>query len=374
MNKFGIKSFKLEEYLTKYEFSSPYLLCCSDAESFSMSEILALANTEEQSLWDNLELKYTEPFGYPALRDRISKTMYADMEAESILCFSGAEEGIYCALHTLCKPGDHVIVLTPCYQSLKEIPKVNGCEVTELALKKENNWCICLDEIKQVLRPNTTGFVMNFPHNPTGQVISQQALDDLIVLLDKHGIWLFSDEVYRLLGTPDEPWASPAADRYDKALSLGVMSKAFGMPGLRVGWIACQNKTLLHDIKRMKDYTSICNSAPSEILSMIALRNQDYVLTRNNRIVKHNLMLLEKFFEQYAEKFQWVKPQGGCIGYVNYLSDESSDSFCHRLVQKHGILLMPASVYDDNTNYFRIGFGRRNMPEVLSLFENAMNL
>lgn len=373
MSKISIQSFKLEEYLTKYEFSSPYLLCCSDAESFSMSEILALANTEEQSLWDNLELKYTEPFGYPPLRRRIATAMYQQMGAENILCFSGAEEGIYCALYTLCKPDDHVIVLTPCYQSLKEIPSIRGCDVTELALKKENNWCICLDEIKQAIRSNTTCLVMNFPHNPSGQVISQQALDDLIALLDKHGIWLFSDEVYRLLGAPDEPWASPAADKYDKAVSLGVMSKAFGMPGLRVGWLACQNTSLLHDIKRMKDYTSICNSAPSEILSLIALRNQDHVLTRNNRIVTHNLRLLETFFEQYDEQFQWVKPQGGCIGYVNYLSDESSDSFCHRLVQDHGILLMPASVYDDATNYFRIGFGRRNMPHVLSLFEAALN-
>tara|TARA_R110002126_G_scaffold239409_1_gene382640 strand:- start:65938 stop:67053 length:1116 start_codon:yes stop_codon:yes gene_type:complete len=368
----SIKSFKLEEYLTQYEFSSPHLLCCSDAESFSMSEVIALANTEEKNLWDNLELKYTEPFGYPALRHRISKTMYEHMHADNILCFSGAEEGIYCALSVLCEQGDHAIVLTPCYQSLKEIPAMNGCEVTELNLKKENNWNICLDDIKQAIRPNTKCFVMNFPHNPSGQVISQHALDDLVLLLDKHGIWLFSDEVYRHLGTPDEPWASPAADRYDKAISLGVMSKAFGMPGLRVGWIACQNTSLLHDIKRMKDYTSICNSAPSEILSLIALRNKNHVLTRNNRIVKHNLMLLENFFSRYSNLFQWVKPQGGCVGYVNYLSDESSDLFCHRLVQEHGILLMPASVYDDPSNSFRIGFGRRNMPDVLSLFEAVM--
>ena len=159
---------------------------------------------------------------------------------------------------------------------------------------------------------------------------------------------------------------------YDKALSLGVMSKAFGMAGLRVGWIACQNQTKLHDIKRMKDYASICNSAPSEILSLVTLRNKNHFLDRNNRIVSHNLALLEKFFLQFSDQFQWVRPQGGCVGFVKYLSDESTDSFCERLVKEHGILLMPASVYDYNSNHFRIGFGRRNMLEVLALFESVM--
>lgn len=369
----SISPFKLEEYLTQYEFNSPYLLCCSDAESFSMSEIIALASSEEQNLWDSLQLKYTEPFGYPALRTAIASTMYQHLNAENILCFAGAEEGIYCALYMLCNPGDHVLVLTPCYQSLKEIPKIKGCEVTTVDLKETNQWRICLDEIKHAIRPNTKCLVMNFPHNPSGQVISPQELNDLVNLLEQHGIWLFSDEVYRYLGTPAEPWASPAADIYHKALSLGVMSKSFGMAGLRVGWIACQDQSMLHNIKRMKDYASICNSAPAEILSLITLNNKRHFLKRNNDIVSTNLALLEQFLLRNSERFQWVRPQGGCVGFVNYLAQESSDAFCKRLVNEHGILLMPASVYDTNTNHFRIGFGRRNMPEVLALFESVIN-
>lgn len=367
----NLNLFKLEDYLTQYEFSSPYLFCCSDAESFAMSEVLGLANQEEHSLWDNLQLKYTEPFGYPPLRRAISKTMYEHMQAENILCFAGAEEGIYCALSCLCEPGDHVIVLTPCYQSLKEIPNIQGCEVSTVDLREENNWRICVEEIKQAIRPNTKCVVMNFPHNPTGQIISQQELKDLITLLAARDIWLFSDEVYRYLGNPLESWASAAADMYDKALSLGVMSKAFGMAGLRVGWIACQDQSMLHAIKRMKDYTSICNSAPSEMLSLITLRNKDHFLDRNNQIVEGNLDLLEQFFLQNQDRFQWVKPQGGCVGFVNYLAEESVDAFCDRLVKKHGILLMPASVYDYPSNHFRIGFGRRNMPQVLERFESV---
>ena len=159
----SLNLFKLEEYLTQYEFNSPYLFCCSDAESFTMSEVLSLASHEEQSLWDNLQLKYTEPFGYPALRSTIAKMMYEHMIAENILCFAGAEEGIYCALYTLCEPGDHVIVLTPCYQSLKEIPKVKGCEVTTIDLNEANGWRICLDDIKKTIRSNTKCLVRGCP-------------------------------------------------------------------------------------------------------------------------------------------------------------------------------------------------------------------
>lgn len=365
----NLNPFKLEEYLTQYEFNAPHLFCCSDAESFTMSEVLSFANQDEQNLWDNLRLNYTEPFGYPPLRSTIANQMYQQLQSENILCFAGAEEGIYCALYTLCEPGDHVIVLTPCYQSLKEIPQMKGCAVSAIELQESNNWRICLAEIERAIRTNTKCLVMNFPHNPTGQVISPQELKDLVALLDSHGIWLFSDEVYRYLGNPAEAWASPAADLYDKALSLGVMSKAFGLAGLRVGWIACQDQVLLHKIKGMKDYASICNSAPSEILSLIALRNKNNLLDRNNRIVSENLSLLEQFFGQYSDKFQWIKPQGGCVGFVNYLADEHIDVFCARLVNEHGILLMPASVYDYSSNHFRIGFGRRTMPQVLALFE-----
>ena len=367
-----INSFKLEEYLTQYEFNSPYLFCCSDAETVTMSDVISLASDDEKKLWENLQLKYTEPYGSSVLRTMIANTMYEQMNGDNILCFAGAEEGIYCTLYTLCEPLDHVIVLTPCYQSLKEIPAIKGSEVTTIALKEENQWRICLDDIKQAIKPNTKCLVMNFPHNPSGQVITQHDLLALIALLEPQGIWLFSDEVYRLLGHSSTPWASPAADVYDRALSLGVMSKSFGMPGLRVGWIACQNKAMLHDIKRMKDYASICNSAPSEILSLIALHNKDKILERNNGIVSHNLSLLDDFFKLCSDRFRWVRPEGGCIGFVNYLADESVDSFCKRLVEQHGILFMPASVYDCQSNHFRIGYGRRNMPEVLKLFESTL--
>jgi aspartate/methionine/tyrosine aminotransferase len=210
-------------------------------------------------------------------------------------------------------------------------------------------------------------------HNPTGQVIEEEELKKLIDLCESKDIWLFSDEVYRLLGGPNKQWAPPAACLYDKALSLGVMSKAFGMAGLRIGWIACQNQTILKKIEQIKHYTSICNSAPAEILSLICLRNKNKILERNNQIVKNNLQILDQFFMEYSHLFEWVRPQGGCVGFVKYKGSEVIDFFCEQLVKEKSVLLLPASIYSHDSNYFRIGFGRKNMSECLKKFKEFLS-
>jgi aspartate/methionine/tyrosine aminotransferase len=366
--------FKLEEYLTRYEFTAPYLLCCSDAESVGLQDVLAMANAEEKALWDDLRLGYTEVKGLPRLREQIVASLYPGLHADDILCFAGAEEGIFCALSALCGPGDHVIALVPCYQSLAEVPRSRGADVACVALREENEWRIDFEAIKRALRPHTRGIIINFPHNPTGQVITPEELRELVALCERHDLWLLSDEVYRLLGQPRAPWAPSATELYPKALSIGVMSKAFGMPGLRVGWIACRERGLLQKITYVKHYTSICNSASSEILSLIALRNTDSVLARNNQIVAENLALLDAFMAKRQDLFSWVRPQGGCVGFVRYKGKESVDAFTERLVQQKGVLLMPGSIYDHDGPHFRIGFGRKNMPEVLGHLEEFLGL
>jgi aspartate/methionine/tyrosine aminotransferase len=363
-----INEFKLESYFSKYEFSAPYLLCSSDAESWSMKEILDMASEDDLKMWNNLNLGYTEDKGLPELRDAIIKQDFPNLNSNNILCFAGAEEGIFCTLTAILDKNDHAIVLTPCYQSLAEIPKFRGAEVTGIELE-QNNWRIDIAAIASAIKPNTKIVIINFPHNPTGQVITTNEQNALIKLLRKHDLWLFSDEVYRLLGSPTEGWSPTAANIYEKAISLGVTSKAYGLPGLRIGWIACQDQNIINKILKIKHYTTICNSAPSEILSLIALNNAATILNRNNQLVASNIKLLDKFIERHSDILSWVKPQGGCIGFVKYLGDRKIDDFCNELVIKQGVLLLPASAYSYNSQHFRIGFGRKNMPEALEKFE-----
>ncbi len=362
-------TFYLEEYFSRYEFASSYLLCCSDPETFSLETLLEMATPEEHTLWKHLQLGYTEVPGLPALRETIASHFYPNLQVSNIICSAGIEEAIFCTLFSLCSEKDHAIIITPCYQSLLEIPKITGCSITTIELQESEGWQLDLNQVESAIRPNTRWMIINYPHNPTGQILSSEKLQALIAILDKRGIYLVSDEAYRLLGPFDTPWPHPAASLYPRAISIGGTSKSFGLPGLRMGWVAAQETTLLKEIQNMKLYTSISNSSPSEILSLIAIRNKYRLIGRNNQIISKNLSLLSDFITRYNSLFSWVVPQGGSVGFVRYHSEESTDEFCKRLVEYTGILLLPGSVYQGKTNHFRIGFGRANMPEILLRLE-----
>jgi aspartate/methionine/tyrosine aminotransferase len=356
-----INRLKLPNYLFQDEIMAQHILCRSDAESLSMRELLTIASQEDLDLWNNLELGHTSNLGMPMLRQLIAQHMYTNLTPKHLLCFSGLECAIFASLSALCEKNDHIIILTPCYQTLIEVPKYKGCNITTVPLREENNWCIDIDAIQAEIKPNTKWLIINFPHNPSGQVITPEELKDLVSLLDKHGIWLFSDESARLLGSPIDGWADPAVALYPKALSVNSMSKSFGLSGLKIGWVACQDHSIINKIIEVKNYTSLGNSAPSEILSIIAIKNKEELLARNNKILADNLVVLDLFFTKNQKLFSWVWPQGGCVGWVNYKGKERIDTFCKKLLQNTGVLLMPASVYDINDNYFRIGFGHKDM-------------
>ena len=361
--------FQLEEFLGEWEFKAPYYFCGSDAESWSMTEILSWSDQESLKLWNELRLGYTEVPGLPVLREEIA-SLYDHCSARNILCLAGAEEGIFCTAKALLSSEDHAIVIKPCYQSLEALPRYNAGEITALELVEENGWKLDLAKVKAAIRTNTKILFINYPHNPTGARLSNSTLTELIEILRQHQIILFSDEVYRMLGSGGANDCEPAvASMYELGISLGVMSKAFGLAGLRVGWLAAQDVRLLKKIEHVKHYTSICNSAPSEILSLIALRAKDAILQRNNHIVAANLDLIDAFIKRHDTLFSWVKPKGGCVGFVRYLGANCVDRFCAQLLDDKGVLVLPGRVYDWHQSNFRIGFGRKSMVDALSRME-----
>lgn len=366
-----IPEFKLEEFWKKYEFTSPYLLCCSDAESWSLQELLALADHTSKAMWDSLTLNYTEPPGHPLLRDEIAR-LYSSLKADQVLTFAGAEEGIYCTMRMLVEPGNHVIIVTPCYQSLVTLPQTFEGDITTIQLKPENQWQLDLEEVKNAFRPNTKMLVLNYPHNPTGTVLDKELLEGLIALARQSGAYIFCDEVYRYMEIDESQRLPAIADLYEKGISLNVMTKSFGLAGLRIGWLATRDANLLKDIISYKLYTTICNSAPSEILAIIALRAKDQILKRNRDIVQKNLQLIDAFMERNQRYLSWVRPQSGTIGIIKLLLPVLIETFAEDLLRAEGVLIMPGSVIDLPGNFFRIGFGRKNMPDVLRRFEKYL--
>ncbi len=366
------RDFELEVFFAKWEFNARYHLTASDAQSMSLTELLRLADEDERAAFDELWLGYTETQGAPDLRATIAST-YDTLAAEHVQCFAGAEEGVYIAMRVLLEPDDHAIVVVPNYQAAESIP-LGICDVTGVPLQEADDWRLDLEALRDAVRPNTRLVSVNFPNNPTGYVPGQQDFTSIVELCREYNLYLFSDEVYRLLELDDERRLPQAADAYEKGLSLNVMSKAYGLPGLRIGWIASQDTRALARFNRYKHYLSICNSAPSERLAIIALNARDKILERNRRIIAGNLDLLDEFFARHGDLFEWRRPDGGCVAYPRYTGAEGVETFCERLVDEAGVLLLPASIYrsellDTPADRFRIGCGRLGLDEGLAAFD-----
>ncbi|MCH7536130.1 MAG: aminotransferase class I/II-fold pyridoxal phosphate-dependent enzyme [Bacteroidetes bacterium] len=362
-----LRDFKLERYLAQHEFTAPYLLCSSDCESIAISELLALEPNGVERLLQ-VDLGYTEPLGSPELRDSIA-SQYDRIDASQILVHAGAAEAIFNFCNVCFTKDDHVIVHSPCYQSLFETPHAIGCEVTNLQVLEENRWEIDLNLLEDNIKDNTRGIIINSPHNPTGYYLNSEQMTNLIDIARKHDLYLFSDEVYKdLYYDISDVFPSPC-DLYEKAISLGVMSKSYGLAGLRIGWVATQNKFIYERMASFKDYTTICNSAPSELLAIIALKHQEKIIGVNRNIIQDNLKLLDEFFISYVHLFSWVRPKAGPIGFPNINIPEGSEHFCEKLINDVGVLLLPGVQFDSGDRNFRLGFGRKNMPEALLKLE-----
>jgi aspartate/methionine/tyrosine aminotransferase len=364
-----IADFALERYFARWEFAAGHLLCASDVQAYPMAELLGLADDETRGLWETLQLGYTESTGHPLLRREIA-ALYDAIEPDEVLTFAGAEEAIFCLLNVSLEPGDHAIVTWPGYQSLYEVARAAGADVTLHELHESERWALDLGRLRRQLTPATRLIVVNLPHNPTGMLPDRATFDELVAIADEAGARLLVDEVYRGLEVDEADRLPAGADASPGGVSLGVMSKAYAMAGLRIGWLASHDRELLARAAAFKDYTTICSSAPSEILSIIGLRARGQVLARSRGIVAANLERLDGFFEDWADRFTWVRPRGSSIGFPRLtVPGVTIDDWAAGLVETEGVLLLPASQFGHPGNYFRLGFGRTDLPEALGRLE-----
>ncbi len=367
-----LPDFRLETHFSKWEFKARYHMTASDAEAMSMRDLLAMATPEEREAFEGMWLGYTETFGAPDLREAIAGT-YTKQSASDVLCFAGASEGIFAANQVILEPDSHAIVVTPNYQSHETLP-VAICDATGVPLDPEDNWSLDIDRVAAAIQPNTRLVTINFPHNPTGAILPLDRYHALIELCRKHGIYILHDEIFNGLGPTGTQHLPFIADVYERGLSLGVMSKSYGLPGLRIGWIACQDAEILSKMERLKHYLSICNSGPSERLSVIALRNKDRILARNCAIVDENLPKWDAFFARHADLFDWQRPDGSCMGFPRYKGAEGVEAFCASLVEESGVLFLPSTIYTSDlgptpTDRLRLGYGRSNLDEGLAALD-----
>lgn len=360
-----IEPFKLERYFAKHEFSAKYLLSSSDCDGFPMKYILDCATEEELTLWNNLELGYTDSQGNELLRNAISKE-YTTININEIAVLSPGEAN-FILMNTLLEAGDEVICMKPSYQSLFQVAKDLKCTIKYWEPQNENLE-YNINDLEKLVNSKTKLIILNFPHNPTGIIPTKDELLKIVDIARKFNVHLFSDEMYRLLAHNPADEIPAVCDIYEKGISLWGMAKTFGLAGLRIGWIATKDKSVIEKMLTFKDYLTICNSATSEILSIIALHHKEKFVNPNLQKINNNIKIFENYCKQ-QDFFEFYNPKAGSTAFIKINYKNSALDFCDKLVESTGIMLVPSEMFDYGENHVRIGFGRKNFAEVLNYFE-----
>ena len=369
----SLPEFKLERYFGQWEFRARHLLSASDCETISVAELLALADEDGARRWHDLRLGYTESQGDPALRAVIADG-YTALGPEHVLV-AVPEEAIFVAMQALLSPGQHVITVHPAYQSLYELARAIGCAVSAWPIRPQPGgagWSFDLDELAALIRPETRLLVLNFPHNPTGYLPDRATLDRILDLARRHGLVVFSDEMYRRLELDPAARLPAVCDLYENSVSLSGLSKAYGLPGLRLGWLASRIPGFIQAGLQVKDFTTICHSGPSEVLGLIALRAADTLLARNLVLVQRNAGLAAEFFAQRPNLFSWYAPLAGSIAFPAWSGPGSVEALCQAALEQEGLLVVPGSIFDYPGPHFRVGLGRQSFSAALALFDRVV--
>jgi aspartate/methionine/tyrosine aminotransferase len=364
-----IRPFSLERYFARHEFSARRLMGSSDPEAMTAGELLAMEPGAAERL-AGLWLGYTEYEGDPALRRELA-ALYATAAPEDILVFSGAEEPIFAFMNVALGPGDHLVAHSPGYQSHFEVARAAGAEVSLWEADPERGWTLDPADLRRLLRPRTRAILVCSPHNPTGYLFDPDVWREVVAIASQAGVWLLSDEVYRGLEHDPAQRLPAACDLYERAVSLNCLSKAYGLAGLRLGWMATHDRYLRAELAAFKDYLTICNSAPSEFLGTIAARHSEALFDRSRRRLVANLDLLEAFMERRADTFAWRRPRAGSTTFPR-LRQGGAEAFCAELLRDTGIMVVPSGRFDYGDAHVRIGYGRQNFPQVLGELEQYL--
>ena len=364
-----IEPFEIELFYERWEFAAELMLSSSDCESRSIAELLALEPGAHERLLEQ-RLGYTEVPGSLELRTAVAG-LYERASPQDVLTLAAAEEGIFLAYHALLGPGDHVVVEAPCYGSAITVARSTGASVSLWRRRYADGWAHDLEQLEGLLRPETKLVYVNSPHNPTGTQMPGTTQQRLVELLRERSVVLFSDEVYSGLEHDQVDRLPAACDVYEYALSLNTVSKSYGLPGLRIGWLASRDHGLLDRIRELKLYTTICSSAPSETLVALALRHSEQLIGSSRRLVLSNLPLLEGLMKRSGGLFEWVRPTAGPIGFPRLCGVEDVQGWCERTASESGVLILPGTVYGQ-PGHVRLGYGRASLPQAIERLESYL--
>ncbi len=355
-----IETFALERWMTAHELDVEYDITESGIAPLSVNDLLGFAPPVERDallagLLD-MRLGYSEACGSADLRATLAAT-YRDTGPDNILVTTGAIEANFLVFNTLLAPGDHVVCVYPAYQQLYSVPRAIGCDVSLWTLRPENDFRYDLDELAALVTPRTKLIVVNTPHNPTGALLSADELRRVYDLAASVGALVLCDEAYRWLTIPGgEALAPPVRDLGARGISVGTFSKPFGLPGLRVGWMAGPEE-FVAACWGMRDYTSLSPGKLSDALALLALRHREQIVARNHAIVAANLATAHAWFAAHADMATWTPPRGGLLALLRYDLPMPSRELADHLANEYSVMLAPGSAFGYE-QHLRIGIGQ----------------
>jgi aspartate/methionine/tyrosine aminotransferase len=344
-----LKPFLLDAWLDQYEHSIEFNLAASTGPTWTVNDMLALADDETRHRFLNHSLVYSRPAGADSLREAI-----AEMEgvpAEAVQIVTGASEALLVLMWLAAEPGANVIIPLPGFTTFSALPESLGLETRFYRVRRENGFRIDPDEIKQLADSRTKLILVNIPHNPTGATISDEEMNALHDFAAERGIQLVIDEVYHPIYHGKQ---TKSAARLPHATVISDLSKAFSIAGVRTGWMIERNAQRRKQYWVARAYFSISNTTTGEILSEIAIRKRDVVLGRAQEIASRNLTLLERFMAEHQDVLGWIPPRGGMTAFPWLVSGEDARPFCQGAAGR-GILLAPGDCFDV-PSHFRVGF------------------
>jgi aspartate/methionine/tyrosine aminotransferase len=347
----------LERWFAEFEFVVGMRnLAASGGMSPTANEVLALGGDGALDRYLSLGLDYVESTGSLGLREAVA-LLHDTLGPGDVQITTGASEAILLLLWALLQPGDNVVVEEPCYQSHASMAEALGAEVRRLPLREEDAWKPDHEWLAALLDGRTRAVFLNHPHNPSGSMLSRSELIDLIAVTERYGAVLVSDEVFRPIALDGSPMPS-AADLSDQAVSIGDVSKPWGLGGLRVGWCATHRTEVLHRLQEIRDYTTMCTSAPAEYLAEIALRHSGALLAPRLAVARENLGRLADLVEDSRGRLEWVPPTGGYTAFARFGHDEPAEALCRRMATDEKVFMLPGSVFGDQyASHVRIGYG-----------------
>lgn len=350
-----IKPFAVEEWMNAWEVGAKYNIAETCVDSISMNDLFELTGEDKTEFLNRLcarRLSYGDIEGLPEFRKGVCG-LYKTLNIENIVPTHGASGANHHVFYSLISPGDRVVSIMPTYQQLYSIPESYGADVQILHLSKENNYLPDLEKLRRLVTPETKVICINNPNNPTGALMSEQLLREIVEIARSADAWILCDEVYRHLSQEDG-WCPSIVDLYEKGISVSSMSKVFSLAGLRLGWIATHDMSVVKSCLSHRDYNLVSCGVFDEMLAAAALKHRDKLLERSRKIVRENLQILDDWVSSEPH-VSYVKPKAGTTALVYYDLDIPSYEFCEEMYKKTGAFVTPGDCFEV-PHSMRIGY------------------